>query len=312
MILRNQLRPAFTLALITPFCTELLSGSTPPSRFFLPWIFALLVVLYGVPMLIIREIFVHWKLGLPGLCVLGLAYGIYNEGVVAKTLLRSENVPINAFNHYGVFGINWAWAALIVPWHALNATIFPIAIVTWMFPADRPLAWLSRTGFVLGSLLSIAIGVLFFLDRSHSTDSPGYLAFLFAVILVFIFLSRHVSRGDEFLGPGGKPVWYPVLAGVIFYPAFIIGLCFLASLKLPAGAIGLGSLLLIGSFYRLIIKYHWLPASLFVLLAFGNYLAGSLFHLLTSFGGKSLPGIVLAVAMCTTWLLAIIAVLRRN
>jgi hypothetical protein len=69
---------------------------------------------------------------------------------------------------------------------------------------------------------------------------------------------------------------------------------------------------LIGGFYRLIITYQWLPVSLFVLFALGNYLAGSLFHLLTSFGSGSWLGIIVALALVTICTLAILVGLRRN
>ena len=41
------------------------------------------------------------QLGLAGLFVLGLVYGIFNEGIIAKTFYLATNVPINKFDGYG-------------------------------------------------------------------------------------------------------------------------------------------------------------------------------------------------------------------
>jgi hypothetical protein len=279
MAMRKRLLPPITLALIIPFLTELLSGNTSAPAFIRPWTYAMLVLAYGVPALLIRDLFVRWRLALPGLFILGLAYGIYNEGILAKTLLRNEGVPMNAFDHYSALGVNWPWAFLIVPWHALQAILFPIALVAWLFPDARSETWLSRGVFAAGVLIALVFGCFVFFVNPDFKASPVYLAFFWAVIGLLILLSRLVPRGVPFLCPGGRATLGPLLAGFFFYPFFILGMCVLAGSHAPALVICLGATILLGAGGQLVTKRQWLTVTPFVLLALGNYLSASLFNL---------------------------------
>lgn len=40
-----------------------------------------LIVIYGVAALLIRELAVRWHLGIEGILILGIVFGIYNEGI---------------------------------------------------------------------------------------------------------------------------------------------------------------------------------------------------------------------------------------
>ena len=74
----GYLKPILTLVVIVPFLTELLSGNFTLSRFFIPPVFIAFIIAYGLAALLIRELAVKWKLGIEGIFILGLAYGIYN------------------------------------------------------------------------------------------------------------------------------------------------------------------------------------------------------------------------------------------
>src|SRR5689334_20634057 len=94
-------KPALTLMAIAPVLTELLSGNIPPQQFFFPPLYLAFVLLYGLPTLVAREIAVRRTLGWGGIFILGLAYGILNEGIASKTLLMAQNVPMPSFDSYG-------------------------------------------------------------------------------------------------------------------------------------------------------------------------------------------------------------------
>lgn len=177
-------KPALTLMAITPFLTELLSGNMPPQQFFFPVIYLVFVVLYGLPALVIREIAVRRDLGWGGIFILGLAYGIVNEGIAAKTLLLGQNVPMPSFDSYGyVMGVNFTWSPVITIWHALHAVVFPIALLYVLYPEKREEAWLStRLVTVLGAL-SLVMVVLLFFRGGDLHPSPVYLVAFGVVIL---------------------------------------------------------------------------------------------------------------------------------
>ncbi len=46
----------------------------------------------------------RWRLSTRGIVLLGLTYGILNEGLVAQTLVRYDHVPIDRFDRY-IYGL---------------------------------------------------------------------------------------------------------------------------------------------------------------------------------------------------------------
>ena len=109
-------QPILTVLLVTPFLTELLSNNLPPSFFFRPiTFFCLATIAYGFPVLLLREFAVRRNLGIPALILLGIAYGMCNEGILAKTFYLAQNVPVNTFDNYGfIAGIAVPWAITII------------------------------------------------------------------------------------------------------------------------------------------------------------------------------------------------------
>ncbi len=81
--MKSKYAPILTLILITPFLTELLCSNIPASVFFHPYVFFMTVLVYGLPVLAIRELSIRWNLGILGILIFGVAYGIYNEGICA-------------------------------------------------------------------------------------------------------------------------------------------------------------------------------------------------------------------------------------
>ena len=98
---RRTVLPALFLLLIPGPLAEVLSQNVALLTFVQPVPFLLVTLTYGVPVLVIRELAVARKLNDAGLILLGLAYGILNEGVLAKTLTLSDGPPLQDFAGYG-------------------------------------------------------------------------------------------------------------------------------------------------------------------------------------------------------------------
>jgi hypothetical protein len=88
-----------TLILTAPVLTEIVSGNTPVHRFLDPRVPIFFVVAYSLPLVVIREAAFRKQISMAGVFVLGLAYGIWNEGLLAQTLIRFDHIPINKFDH---------------------------------------------------------------------------------------------------------------------------------------------------------------------------------------------------------------------
>jgi hypothetical protein len=288
----NGFLPIAVLAGIAPVLTELLSGNIPAKVFFLPWVYIFLLLVYGVPALLARELFIRWNLGLPGLFLLGLAYGIYNEGVCAKTLLRNVDVPISAFDHHAWHGINFPWAALIVPWHAFHAIIFPIALISWGFPGAARTSWLSRRMFTTGSILLLAMGTVVYLANKKQVTSPIYLVIFLAAIAALVLLSRRVSHGMPFLEADRRAPLWAAVTGFTFYPVFVVGVSIAAGMKLPGIVVCLLAALILAAYYRTVLRRGGLSLRPFVLFALGDYSGGALFTGLVMFAKGSWMGVL--------------------
>src|SRR5262245_17680889 len=132
-------KPALLLIILSPILAELLTASTPVTVFVAPATLALFLFLgYGIPVLLIREFAVRIHAWVGGLLTLGFAYGIYNEGLLAKTIIQKTQLPLNGFDNYGyVLGLSVPWMVVIGLWHATAAVLYPILICQMLFPAER-------------------------------------------------------------------------------------------------------------------------------------------------------------------------------
>ena len=187
------------LALISPFLTELMSGNTTISSWFQPVVILFLFLGYSLPVIVIRELVLRWKLGLFGTLLIGLAYGIYNEGLLAKTLLREVNVPIPAYDHYGYFfGLNVPWSFTIVPWHALFAVLFPILITHFLVPKQSNIQWLGKKFTNILGIVLLLFGSLVFFGKNG--DGPGSLTqfiVLIVIMAICIIIAKTVYSNEK-------------------------------------------------------------------------------------------------------------------
>ena len=195
-------RPVLILVLIAPLLTELLSTNVTLLQFAVqPWLYPFFVTLgYGIPVLLIRETALRWRLGVPGLCSLGLIYGIYNEGLWAKTFLLTQHMPVHEFEGYGVIaGIALPWALTISLWHALYAVVFPLTIVLYHCPKELDLPWLGRKTYYALLALIAGISLLpFFSSGKPPQGAPAgtvtqlglYVAVSAALVLAAVALPR--------------------------------------------------------------------------------------------------------------------------
>jgi hypothetical protein len=303
--------PAITLALIAPLLTELLSSNIPASQFFRLPTLLFLIVVYGLPVLAIREVSLRWNLGLWGILCLGLAYGIYNEGIGAKTLLMQVNVPVSAFDGYSFLGVNLAWAILIVPWHALHAILYPIAIVYSVFPQNQRTRWLGTPALLVICLLFTLMGVWMFFNTPRYTAAPIYLPVFTAAIIGLVFVSRvfRETRNEE-IPPAAASI-LPALLGFVFYLVYLLGLAVLGHQKLPVLVLLAYAVSVAAIVYRILKTRKWLTVPHLAVFALGDYCAVALAALLSGVG-KGASQIVITSAVFIIVFVAMILYLRRK
>ncbi len=145
----KRVPPALALLLIAPALGELVSGHQTPLEFLNPLNFIILSLPYGIGALVCRELMVRWHKGRLSLLLLGIAFGIYEEGVVVRSLFNPNWSELGALARYGyVGGVNWTWSEMLVHFHALISIFASVMLVEIMYPALRRRSWVSKRGFI--------------------------------------------------------------------------------------------------------------------------------------------------------------------
>jgi hypothetical protein len=122
-------------------------------------------------------------------------YGFYNEGLIARTLIRETGLPIDAFAHgLMIGGLNIGFSLVIVLAHTLQAVIYPILAHSLLFPATNGKSLLSNRLLIVCFMFVLAIGTAaFFRTDTFGTGSGlTYVTILFLMVLcsVLAYLTR--------------------------------------------------------------------------------------------------------------------------
>lgn len=185
MTTRQHISAVAIMMALTTLLPEMLSGNTPVNMMVNPAVFFFYLFAYGLPVLVIREFVVRNAIGFAGLFLLGLAYGIINEALFAKTVFLQTGIPVDVYDGYGfAFGIQWAWTAFILPWHAIASVILPISFSHQFVPEAAGKSWLGkRLALGLAALLLVLISVFYlYEDTSPLPRSPQMLILLWGSI----------------------------------------------------------------------------------------------------------------------------------
>jgi len=233
---RTHIKPILTLTLITPFLTEVLTTNMSVMTMLRPRVLiAMMTIGYGFAVLLLREQAVRMRAGAISILLLGLIYGIYNEGIIAKTFLRVHGVPINSFDSYGLYeGMETGWAIAISTWHAFFAFLFPIVIVYSLFPEEREEPWLGRIAFMVLAAVTLALSCVVFLgksDKNISGTGKQYLALAAVAAFLYLLAKRYYRLAP--IVPMRSHSFTPAVRGFCMHLAIILIPALLAAARIP-------------------------------------------------------------------------------
>ena len=180
--MKTRRMPLFLLLFLPPMIAELLTASSPPAEFFIPFAFVVLVGLYGGGAILARELIVRWRKGWPSLLALGAAYGILEEGLIVKSFTNPDHVDLGILGQYGRWGgVNWVWAVELTMFHAVFSIIVPLLLTQAIFPEQQGKSWVGRRGLILLVLLLVALTLLGFFGFPSRPPLLPYALWLVAV-----------------------------------------------------------------------------------------------------------------------------------
>ena len=228
-------KPLFALLVLAPFSGELLSGSAPPREMINPFTFGLLVMLYGSGAVLIREFVRRWGKGWPSILLLGLAYGIYEEGIVVRSFFDPTWQDLGQLGEYGRWlGVNWVWTADLTLFHAVVSIAIPILLVELAFPEQRHRLWVTRRGLKIHGLL---FGSMALIGTGFGKHAPplGYVGCAL-VIAVLIGLARRWPDRDPATVQHREPPrqWRIGLLGFLGMVGFLITMWIIPENEPPA------------------------------------------------------------------------------
>jgi len=224
--------PVLTLLILTPGIPEYITSSSPlnaivlnPSQF----VFQLVanLGLYGSGALLIHDAGIRWGKGWGSVLLLGLAYGILEEGIALSTLFNPQAGPIGSLGVYGRWlGVNWIWAAQIVPFHAIFSISIPILLLGFAIPETRetPLLTRRRTAAVL-AILAFDVAILMAIvwrTTGYWMGLPILTLSLLSVAGLAVASHRIPAEAHRSSTATSPPRTRMVLAGASFFPAVVL------------------------------------------------------------------------------------------
>jgi hypothetical protein len=106
-------------------------------------------MLYGGGAILIRELLIRWHKGWLSLLLLGMAYGIYEEGLVVRSFFDPNWMDLDNLGVYGrAVGVNWVWTEHLTIFHALLSIAASIVFVEILYPDRRAESWVGTRGLV--------------------------------------------------------------------------------------------------------------------------------------------------------------------
>lgn len=237
---RRGINPAVMLFFLSPLLAELLTGSAPPAEFFQPVLFLILCALYGSGAVLVRELVVRWKKGWPSVLMLGMAYGIIEEGLMVKSFFDPGWPDLGALSVVGRWaGVNVLWSVALMLYHAVWSISIPILIVEALFPERAGVPWVrNRTLGWLAALLAADVAFGFLALTPYRPPALPYLLACAAVAALAVCARRLPGTWNQPPGPasdrGGRRALRAWALGLLATLAFFFLIWVLPGTGIPA------------------------------------------------------------------------------
>jgi hypothetical protein len=226
--------PILFLLLLTPGIPEYLSASSQITLLVLnPLLFFLLlganIGLYGSGVILIREAMIRWKKGWASVFLMGVAYGIVEEGLALWTLFNPLAQPVGNLGFYGHWlGVNWVWTVGLLIFHSVYSIGLPIFLFGLAFPELKRKSLVSMRGIRISIVgLTIDSILLFILEsETYGPYNPGAGLMIFSGIVITIFVVAARKLPGDFLKIKlSEPKWGPrkfAVVGALLFPATLL------------------------------------------------------------------------------------------
>jgi hypothetical protein len=202
-------RAAWTLIFLAPVVAELMLGNVPLK---MAWVFLFFIPIYGCGALFIREVVRRTGGGWVAVLLMGLAYGLFEEGLALQSL-TSPHMYGAADWAPRLLGFNTAYSELNLVYHPVFSITIPIIVVELMFGREP---YLRRGGLIWTGIVALLGAALLRVAVVPSQD-PGYTQPLLptliiaALIVVLVVVALRLRPSTH-----SVPVTHPLLLTAVF------------------------------------------------------------------------------------------------
>ena len=140
----------WTLLILAPVISEILSGST---RLSLLFVLIPEIMTWGCGALLCRELVRRWRAGAISLLLLGLALSVAEEFVIQQTSLYPLPFPGANAAYSRYLGVNWVYFLFMLGFESIWVVLIPVQITELLFPAKRNQPWLRKRGFIAACIV---------------------------------------------------------------------------------------------------------------------------------------------------------------
>ncbi|MEU8141352.1 hypothetical protein [Nonomuraea sp. NPDC048901] len=239
----RRILPAFGLVLLSPLVAEFLLGDFPlTSLYFL----VLLAPTYGGAALLIREVARRAGIGWPGIVLMSLAYGVFEEGIMTMSLFNPDYAGQRLLDPGFVpaLGIGVPWTLFVLALHIVWSMSVPIALVEELTGARRTTPWLGKVGLTVTAVLAVlgaALMTVFSYMNGHFLASVPQLVSIVVIVAALVVLAFRLPHRTNADRAGEAPAPWLVLVVTL-----VAGVLFEAPNLLLGDQVGLGIALLAG------------------------------------------------------------------
>ncbi len=137
-----------TIMVLGAFNAESFSSATPPYKWVLdPWSIFVTFMFYGLSLLVIEDLVSRYSWDYRKLFLIGLIYGILEEGFLALTnVLPGYSQFAVGYGRY--LGLNVPWTIFISEFHAIYTVVLTFMIADIIIPRERAGPVLSKWQYV--------------------------------------------------------------------------------------------------------------------------------------------------------------------
>ncbi|MGB8602295.1 MAG: hypothetical protein WCD42_08880, partial [Rhizomicrobium sp.] len=225
----KRILPVLCVMLLAPMIAEYLLGD-----FSIRQLSALpaMILQYGAGAVVIREIWVRAGRHSYHFIALGLAFGLWTEGLLTQSLFNPDYLHLRllTYGYLPALGTALPWALYVIGLHLIWSLAVPIGLTEAIFPTRRGTLWLGCPGLLLcGTLFLTGSATTAAYAWQHATIHATAQQMVAIVVLIILLCAGCLLCRPPAPSAQAPKAWQ---CGII---AFVLGSAYLAAYAfLPA------------------------------------------------------------------------------